>query len=248
MAHIILTGATGQAGAAVLAHCLSSPSISRVSILSRRPVKLAEGQPKANVIIHTDFSEYPPDVLFQLKGATGCVWAQGISSRGMQESEYAKITVDYPLAAAKAFADLSVGDGESKGASMKFIYMSGEGADINEKARTMFGRIKGRAERQLLDLQDMHTGLRVYAVRPAIINPQGKYLAERSVTMHDRGSTWIGGLSAIIFKSFEIPASTLAKVCVDLATGDGAPVATGKGVEEEGRLLSNIALRTLGGL
>jgi uncharacterized protein YbjT (DUF2867 family) len=106
MAHIILSGATGTAGAAVLDCALKSPAISRVSVLSRRPVKLAENQPKANVIIHKDFESYPKEVLDQLQGATGCVWAQGISSRGMQEREYEKITLDYPVAAAKAFAGL----------------------------------------------------------------------------------------------------------------------------------------------
>lgn len=106
MAHVILTGATGTAGAAVLDRALRSPAISRVSILSRRPVKRAEGQPKANVIIHKDYESYPQELLDQLQGATGCVWAQGISSRGMKERDYEKITVDYPVAAAKAFAGL----------------------------------------------------------------------------------------------------------------------------------------------
>lgn len=76
MAHIIITGATGQAGSAVLAYALSSPAISRVSVLSRRPVKLAEGNPKATVLIHKDFEQYPAEVLEHLKDARGCIWAQ----------------------------------------------------------------------------------------------------------------------------------------------------------------------------
>ena len=77
--HIILTGATGTLGLATLQHILSSPSITRLSILSRRPVTLAEGHEKAEVIIHKDFETYPDEVLEKLKGAKGCVWALGIS-------------------------------------------------------------------------------------------------------------------------------------------------------------------------
>ena len=77
--HLILTGATGLVGSGVLRHMIDTPSISKVSILSRRPVPQAEGHEKVNVIIQKDFNTYPSDILAQLKGAEGCVWAQGIS-------------------------------------------------------------------------------------------------------------------------------------------------------------------------
>lgn len=240
MAHIILTGATGTAGAAVLSYALNSPSISRVSVLSRRPVKLAENEPKANVIIHKDFESYPQDLLDQLKGATGCVWAQGISSRGMTEADYTKITVDYPLAAARAFSTL--------GDSMNFVYMSGEGADMDGKASMMFGRIKGRAEKTLLELQAEYPSLHVYNIRPAAINPQGNYLQERKPTLQDRLSTGLGGIFEMVWKSFVIPTPKLAKVCIDLSISDGKAIPSGDGVEADGRLLRNTALRRLAGM
>jgi len=79
MVHLILTGATGLVGSAVLHHMLINPSVSKISILSRRAVPQAEGHSKANVIIQTDFNVYPPSILDQLKDASGLVWAQGIS-------------------------------------------------------------------------------------------------------------------------------------------------------------------------
>lgn len=240
MAHIIVTGATGSAGAAVLAYALKSPSIARVSVLSRRPVKLAENEPKAHVIIHKDFENYPPDVLDQLKGATGCVWAQGISSRGMSEADYTQITLDYPCAAAKAFSTL--------GDKINFVYMSGEGASSTEKSSMMFGRIKGRAENAVLGLSQQHPSLNVYNIRPATINPEGNYLAERPPTMQDKASTVLGGIFEKLWKSFVIPTEKLAKVCIELATGDGKPVPAGQGVESDGRLLRNTALRRLAGM
>jgi len=78
--HLILTGATGLVGSAVLHHMLSTPSITHISILSRRPVSQAEGHPKAQVIIHKDFNVYDEEVLGKLKGAEGVVWALGISA------------------------------------------------------------------------------------------------------------------------------------------------------------------------
>ena len=243
----ILTGATGTAGAAVLSAALASPSISHISILSRRPVHLAATSPKAHVIIHQDFSSYPPDVLDQLRGATACIWAQGISSLGVKEGEYAKITVDYPLAAAKALASPAfLGDAEGKG-KMNFIYLSGEGANADPHAKgQLFARVKGRAERELLALS--YPNLHVYALRPAIINPQGRYLAQRAPTLQDRLSTGLGAVAEGLCKGYVVSTEGLARACLGLAVGDGGPVEEGKGVEGEGRLLRNWAVRRLGGM
>lgn len=58
---------------------LAQETISRISILSRRPVQMAEGHEKAKVIIHKDYKTYEKALLDELKHAHGCVWAQGIS-------------------------------------------------------------------------------------------------------------------------------------------------------------------------
>jgi uncharacterized protein YbjT (DUF2867 family) len=81
MTHLILTGATGLVGSAALAHVLSLPVgvVSKLSILSRRPVPMAEGKPNVDVIIQKDFNTYDSELLAKLKGAEGCIWAQGIS-------------------------------------------------------------------------------------------------------------------------------------------------------------------------
>jgi hypothetical protein len=83
MAHLILSGATGLVGSAALAHMLTLTGpggpISRLSILSRSAVPMADGNEKVKVIKVTDFGSYPAEVLNQLKGAEGCVWALGIS-------------------------------------------------------------------------------------------------------------------------------------------------------------------------
>jgi uncharacterized protein YbjT (DUF2867 family) len=190
---VILTGATGLVGSAVLAQLLSSTSITRVSILSRKPVAAAKDHAKANVILQSDFSRYPSSVLDQLQGAEGCVWAQGATSVGQTEKDYTELTHDWPLEAAKAFA--STKDPSDK--RFNFVYVSGEGADQTEKARAMFGRIKGRAEKDLLDLaNDAH--LSVYNLRPAGIdgsasasNPSSRLLRHSTTRLSTRSPKWL---------------------------------------------------------
>lgn len=79
--HLILTGATGLVGSAVLDAMIKMKDITKISILSRKPVKMAEDakDPRVNVIIHKDFEKYDTDLLSKLDGANGCVWALGIS-------------------------------------------------------------------------------------------------------------------------------------------------------------------------
>ena len=95
--HLILTGATGLVGASVLHNMLAQESISRISILSRRPVAMAEGHEKAKVVIHKDYKTYGKALLEELKDAQGCVWAQGVSQNAvskefvdLQETTYMK--------------------------------------------------------------------------------------------------------------------------------------------------------------
>lgn len=79
--HLILTGATGLIGSSVLDAMLKMTEVTKISILSRRPVAMAENakDPRVNVIIHKDFSNYDSEVLTKLQGASGAVWALGVS-------------------------------------------------------------------------------------------------------------------------------------------------------------------------
>jgi hypothetical protein len=94
--HLILTGATGLVGAAVLDSMLAQEAVSRISILSRRPVKMAEGHDKAKVVIHKDFQTYDRALLEELKDAQGCVWALGVSQNDV-DKECAGSTVIFAM-------------------------------------------------------------------------------------------------------------------------------------------------------
>jgi len=242
--HLILTGATGSVGLAALQHCLSNPTVTRLSILSRRPVAQAEGHEKAKVILHKDYLNYTDEVLEQLKGAQGCVWAQGISQTKVDKDEYVRITHDFPLAAAKSMATLSD--------RFNFVYVSGEGADPTEQAYTFFGKIKGRTEKALLSLPSSSpslSSLRVYNVRPGFVDPS------QSVEPIDRprsfGEKVLYGTLGPLLKlmpSRTIPADKCGEYLVRLAMGDGERLDDAPGIEAEGRTIRNVAMRREMGL
>ena len=75
--HVVLSGATGLVGTAVLDAMIRAKDITKITVLSRRPVKFSDE--RIDVIIHKDFSSYDPSLLDKLQGAEACVWAQGIS-------------------------------------------------------------------------------------------------------------------------------------------------------------------------
>lgn len=121
MAHLILTGATGLVGSAVLVNLIARPAteVSKVTILGRREHPLVKDNPRFESIVHKDFNTYDAELLERMKGASGVIWAQGISITAVPRDEYLKITIDYPLAAAKSFASLSD--------TLRFVYVSGDG-------------------------------------------------------------------------------------------------------------------------
>ncbi|KAK4705683.1 hypothetical protein P7C70_g518, partial [Phenoliferia sp. Uapishka_3] len=169
---IIITGATGLAGSEALRQLLLHPSVSQVTVLTRRElpphIQPTPQNAKLRVIIHTDFNSYPSALLQQLEGYDGAIWDLGKTSIGMKEPEYEVIHVDYPLSAAKAFAAIK----PEVGQKFVFTYLSGEGTTQDgAKATSMFGEIKGRAEAQLATLSASHPTLSTFSFRPAMILP-----------------------------------------------------------------------------
>ncbi|QSZ31087.1 hypothetical protein DSL72_000648 [Monilinia vaccinii-corymbosi] len=251
--HLILTGATGLVGSAILQTMLTHPSITKLSILSRSPVPLAESHAhhaKAHVIIHKDFKDYPESVLEQLRGAEGCVWALGISSSGLSTEKYTEITHTYTLAAARAFSPLNSPN------PFRFLYISGEGATASPGIFTpMFGVVKGKTESDLLALASREKScenLRVYNVRPGAVDASAHeeikdYIPRRTgiLRLLEMG---VFPVVRTLDKNMWTPTREMGKVVTELMLGDGEKL-EGSGVVEGsgGRTLSNIGLRRLGG-
>lgn len=198
--HLILTGATGLVGGGVLDAMLAMPDITRISILTRRPVPQLDARIQANdpvasnkdrvrVILHKDFAKYD-DALLQgpLKGAAGVVWALGISQVAVSKEEYVVITHDYTLAAAEAFQKIPGGDGPGdakKDDPFRFVYVSGMGAETTPGMMTArFGKVKGETEVALAEMTNGTAGGEAatspsgrpflgLSVRPAGVDPHG---------------------------------------------------------------------------
>jgi uncharacterized protein YbjT (DUF2867 family) len=153
---VILFGATGMIGQGVLRECLQDPRVEQVLSIGRSP--LAQEHAKLKALQHRDFLDFS-SLEAELPGYDACFFCLGVSSAGMSELEYSRITCDYTLAAAGTLARLCPG--------MTFIYVSGMGTDSTEKGRTMWARVKGRTENALLRLPFKAA----YMFRPALIQP-----------------------------------------------------------------------------
>ena len=154
----IITGATGMVGKGVLLECLKSDQVASVLIINRRPINMQH--PKLKEIIHKDFFNLDP-IKDQLKGYNACYFCLGISSFRMSEEDYTRITYDLTMNFAKAVLESNK--------NLTFCYVSGEGTDSTEQGRSMWGRVKGKTENDILAM-----GFKdAYAFRPAYIQPIG---------------------------------------------------------------------------
>jgi nucleoside-diphosphate-sugar epimerase len=91
---VILTGATGMVGEGVLLECLDNPAVTTVLMVNRKPS--GRQHPKLKECIVPDFFNLA-NVTDQLTGYDACFFCAGISSLGMKEPEYTRITYDTTL-------------------------------------------------------------------------------------------------------------------------------------------------------
>jgi len=152
---VVLFGATGMVGQGVLRECLRDAELERVLVIGRRSI--ANQNEKIREIVHRDFLDFS-SIADQLGGYDACFFCLGISSVGMKDQDYTRVTYDYTMAAAQVLAKQNPG--------MTFIYVSGTGTDSSEKGRLAWARVKGKTENELFKLP-----LKAYAFRPGYVQP-----------------------------------------------------------------------------
>jgi uncharacterized protein YbjT (DUF2867 family) len=152
---VLVFGATGMVGQGVLLECLKDLEVELVMTVGRNATGVRD--PKLREIVHKDLDQYA-GMEESLKGFEACFFCLGVSSNGMKEPAYARITYGYAMAAAETLSRVNPG--------MTFIYVSGSGTDSSEKGRSMWARVKGRTENALLGLP-----LNAYMFRPGFIEP-----------------------------------------------------------------------------
>ena len=95
---VLLFGATGMVGQGVLRECLLDPDVESVVAVLRSPT--GQRNPKLRELIHNDFLDFSP-IENQLSGFDACFFCLGVSSAGMSEEDYQRITYGFTLAAAR---------------------------------------------------------------------------------------------------------------------------------------------------
>ena len=152
----IITGVTGMVGEGVLNECLQHPDVESVLVINRKPWGLKHK--KLLEIILEDFFDLSP-IENHLAGYNACYFCAGVSSIGKKEEEYKRITYGLTINFAKTLLKLNP--------EMTFCYVSGVGTDSTEKGGSMWARVKGKTENDLLKL-----GFKdAYMFRPGYIQP-----------------------------------------------------------------------------
>jgi uncharacterized protein YbjT (DUF2867 family) len=153
---VVLFGATGMVGQGVLRECLIDPDVESVMSVGRGAT--GHFHPKLLELLHSDFLDFSA-IENQLQGFDACFFCLGVSSAGMNEENYERVTYGFTIAAARALVKLNP--------KMTFIYVSGAGTDSTERGSSMWARVKGKTENELLRLPFRAA----YMFRPGLIVP-----------------------------------------------------------------------------
>jgi uncharacterized protein YbjT (DUF2867 family) len=161
---VLLFGASGMVGQGVLRECLADPAVTEVLAVGRAASGASHAKLRdIRVPDLFDLAALEPE----LARCDACFFCLGVSAGGLTEHAYTRLTYELTLAVARTLARARPG--------MAFTYVSGAGTDSTMRGRSMWARVKGRTENELLALP-----LRATMFRPAIIVPMH---GERSKTV-----------------------------------------------------------------
>jgi len=152
----IIFGATGMVGSGVLLECLEHPDVESILVVGRSSCQIEHE--KLAEVVHQDFFDYS-GIENALGGYDACFFCLGVSSFRMSEEQYNRLTYELTVRAAETLARLNP--------DMTFCYVSGAGTDSTESGRSMWARVKGKTENQLLRAPFKA----VYLFRPGYIQP-----------------------------------------------------------------------------
>ena len=133
--NVILFGATGMVGQAVLRQCLRDDSVNRVLVIGRNSI--GRTHLKLRELVLRDLFEFEAAGT-DLQGYDACFFCLGVSVAGMNEADYTRLTFDLTVGWAQFLAGINP--------VMTFIYVSGAGTG----GKAMWAQVKGRTEEALL--------------------------------------------------------------------------------------------------
>jgi uncharacterized protein YbjT (DUF2867 family) len=148
---VILFGATGMVGQGVLRRCLLDPDVESVLSIGRKPSGVSH--PKLRDLVRPDMFDFNAGAE-ELNGYDTCFFCLGVSSVGMNEAEYTHLTYDLTLGWAQALVRVNP--------AIRFLYVSGMGTG----GKSMWARVKGRTENDLISFLPESIMIRLGALRP----------------------------------------------------------------------------------
>ena len=137
---VLITGTTGMVGKGVLLECLESNIITKITVVNRKSLNLKHT--KLEEILHQDFLDFD-SIQNQLSEYDACFHCMGVSSVGMDEKQYTKLTFSITKSLVNTLY--------KKNPNMVFNYVSGTGTDSSETGKTMWARVKGKTENLILN-------------------------------------------------------------------------------------------------
>ena len=141
-------------GEGVLHECLQHADVEEVLVVGRRSCGYTHL--KLKEIVHKDMYNLT-SIEDQLKGYNACFFCLGMSSVGVKEPAFHKVTYELTMHFAQTLSKINN--------DMTFCYISGSGTNANGKM--MWQRVKGKTENDLMKLAFKQ----VYNFRPGIIKP-----------------------------------------------------------------------------
>jgi len=154
--NVVILGASGMVGQGVLLECLRDTGVERVLVIGRSPVE--QKHTKLREVLVKDLFDVA-SYASELSGLDACFFCLGISSAGMSEDAYRRLTYDLTMVIAQ---ELGV-----RNAALCFIFVSGASTDSTERGRTMWARVKGSTENALLRMPFRSA----FMFRPGVIQP-----------------------------------------------------------------------------
>lgn len=137
---VIITGSSGMLGKAVLLECLESSKIEQVLVVNRSPLDIKHL--KLSEVLLKDFTNFE-SIKEALKGYDACFHCMGVSSSGICEEKYTKLTFDITQNLVDTLYSINP--------KMTVNYVSGQGTDTSEKGSSMWARVKGKTENYILN-------------------------------------------------------------------------------------------------
>lgn len=153
---VIITGTTGMVGEGVLHQCLHNPKVESILVVNRKSCGVKH--PKLKEILHSNFLDFS-SIKQEFVGYNAAFLCLGVTSIGKKEPEYTLLTHTLTLHFAELLCDIN--------SDMTITYVSGTGTDSSEKGKSMWARVKGKTENDLMKLPFK----KVFPFRPGFIKP-----------------------------------------------------------------------------